>query len=546
MPLKKALFLALASISVLIAASGCGGSAGGDEKAVLGPVAGYIRCVTGPEPQTLDPRKSRGLSEARIEANLFEGLITYGKDGALVGGAAEKWTVSPDGRVYTFTLRANARWSNGDPVTAADFEYAWKKTLDPRFDSKNALLLYFLKGAQDYNTGKGPAEAVGVKALDERTLEVTLEQPVPFFLSMLAHHAFYPVNRRVDESSPLWMTSAKAFVGNGAFVLKAWRPGSRIETVKNPYYWDAANVKTGRLDFLLPDSSAAALALFDAGQADYYDDCLDALSSAAIERFQKDGSLKTAPCLAAVYCVLNVSTKKVPLSNAMLRKAFSLAIDREELARIAGGGAVAAYALVPPGVPDAAKGSDFRKEGGNLVEGLNVAKAQRLLAEAGHPGGKGLPAFALTFRAGETNAAVAKAIKDMLKENLGVTAILQQQKWDAFRQNLACGNYQIACNVRVGEIADPLAFLNLFESRSGSNASKYSNPRYDQALRQSCGLPSSERMRLLHEMEKYIITDEMVVLPLYFVPQNVLAKPYLKGCITTPDGITYFKYAYVS
>lgn len=534
---RKALLLSLVGLLVLALVAGCGGDKKTSSKT---PPTKYIRYVVGVEPETLDPRKSTGMPEAKIEANLFEGLMTHGKDGTITAGVAEKWNVSQDGKVYTFTIRANAKWSNGDPVTAHDFEYTWKKTLDPNFASKYAQQLYFISGAEEYNCGKGSVSAVGVKAIDDKTLQVTLAQPTPFFLSVLAHHAYYPVNKKVDESNPKWMVDPKTFVGNGPFMMKSWTHNSKIETVKNPNYWDAANVKMEQLDFLLTDNNATALSMYDSGQADY----VDALAPADLQRLLKEGTLKTAPYLTNNYYAFN--TTKAPFDNVKVRKAFSLAVDREAIVKNLNNGSVAAYGFVPPGVPDAEKGSDFRKTGGNLIKNADVAEAKKLLAEAGYPDGKGLPPITLIYNTNEVHKAVAEAIQEMWKKNLGVSVELQNQEWKVFLQNRKTGNYQIARHGWVGDYEDPLTFMALLESSNGNNDSKYSNPKYDELIKLSYAeLDPKKRMNLFHQMEKIAIEEDMAVMPNYFQPQYILAKPYVKDYINTPIGLTYFKYAVV-
>lgn len=535
---KKSLALALAGLMTMSLIAGCGSS--NKESTAKAPPTKYIRFVVGVEPETLDPRKSTGMPEAKIEANLFEGLMTHDKDGAIAAGTAEKWTISQDGKVYTFTLRANAKWSNGEPVTAKDFEYTWKKTLDPKFASKYAQQLYFIQGAEEYNTGKGDVAAVGIKAVDDRTLQVTLAQPTPFFLSVLAHHAYYPVNKKLDEATPNWMADPKTFVGNGPFQMKSWTHNSKIETVKNTHYWDAANVKMPQLDFLLTDNTGTALSMFDSGQADY----VDQLPPADLQRLLKEGKVKTAPYLTNIYYAFN--TKKAPFDNVKVRKAFSLAIDREALVKNLNNGSIAAYGFIPPGVPDADKGSDFRKLGGNLTKNADIAEAKKLLAEAGYPDGKGLPPVALIYNTNEIHKTVAEAIQEMWKKNLGVAVELQNQEWKVFLQNRKVGNFMVARHGWVGDYEDPLTFMSLLESSNGNNDCKYTNPKYDEMVKQSyLEADPKKRMKLFHDMEKMVVEEDTVVAPLYFPPQYILAKPYAKGFVNTAIGLPYFKHAYV-
>ena len=533
---KKWLALSLiAAFTLSLIAAGCGGNSGGGKPAA----AKYVRYVAGPEPDTLDPRKSNGMPEARMEANLFEGLMTHGKDGAVVPGVAEKHTVSPDGKVYTFTLRSGLKWSNGDPVTAQDFEYAWKKTLDPAFASKYAQQLYFLKGAFEYNTNKGPLDEVGVKATDDKTLVVTLAEPTPFFLSVLVHHSFYPVNKKVDEANPKWMNDAKTFVGNGAFMMQSWAHNGKIECVKNPNYWDAANVKMEKLDFILSENANTNLSLFESGQADF----VDSLPPAELPRLLKENKVVALPILGNGFYVFNVTKK--PFDDPKLRKAFALAIDREALVKTLNNGWTPAYAFVPPGIADAEKGSDYSKVGGNLFK-ADVAEAKKLLAEAGFPDGKGLPTIPLIYNTNETNKLIAEALQEMWSKNLGVKVELQNQEWKVFLQSRSSGNYTLARHAWIGDYEDPTTFLNLYESTSGNNDAKYKDAKFDADLRKSYAIADpKERMKLFHEMEKKLIAEDMAAIPLYFLKQYVMAKPGVKDYVTTSIGLTYFKYASV-
>lgn len=539
MSLKKMLLLTLVGALALALTAGCGGGDKKDAAKSSAPTK-YLRYVVGAEPETLDPRKSSGMPEARIEVNIFEGLVAHDKDGKLAPGVAEKWTVSPDGKVYTFTLRANAKWSNGEPVTAQDFEYTWKKTLDPAFASKYAQQLYFIAGAEAYNTGKGPADKVGVKAVNEKTLEVTLADPCPFFPSVLVHHAYYPVNKKVDESNPKWASDPKTIIGNGPYMMKSWTHQSKIETVKNPNYWDAANVKMEQVDYLLTDNNSTALSMFDSSQADLV---IDGLPPADIKRLLKEGKLATKPYIANGYYCFNV--QKAPFDNAKVRKAFSMAIDREAIVKNLDNGYVAAGGFVPNGIPDAEPGSDFRKSGGNMVK-FDAAEAKKLLAEAGFPDGKGLPPVTLIYNTNDIHKAIAEMIQEMWRKNLGVEVKLENQEWKVFLNNRQKGNYQVARHGWVGDYEDPLTFLGLFQSESGNNDAQYKNADYDKMLTQSYTLQDPKaRMKLFHDMEQKMVLEDSFVAPLYFSPQYFLAKPYVKGITNVAVGLSYFKYAYI-
>jgi len=530
---KKLILLTMISTLLLVLITGCGGN----NKSAP---ATTLRYVVGAEPETLDPRKSTGVPEGRIQANLFEGLTTYDAAGKLAPGTAEKWTMSPDSKVYTFTIRANAKWSNGAPVTAQDFEYTWKKTLDPTFASPYAQQLYFIAGAEAYNNGKGSADQVGIKALNDNTLEVTLADPCPFFPAVVVHSAYYPVNKKVDESNPKWAADPATFVGNGPFNLKSWTHQSKIETIKNPNYWDTASVKLTQVDYLLTDDNSTALSMFDGGQADLV---IDGLPPADIKRLLKEGKMQAKPAIGNGYYSINIT--KAPFDNLKVRQAFSMAIDREAIVKNLDNGYIAAYAFVPNGIADADANSDFRNVGGNLIK-FDPTAAKKLLADAGYPDGKGLPPISLIYNTNDIHKAIAEMIQEMWKKNLGVDVTLENQEWKVFLNNRREGNFQIARDGWVGDYADPLTFLGLFQSANGNNDSQYKNLECDKALALSYTLQDPKaRMQAFHDLEQKVVAEDASVAPLYFQPYYYLAKPNVKDVNLVPMGMTYFKYAYL-
>lgn len=530
---KRALLIALVSILSLTLVAGCGG---GDKKETSAKV---LRFAAGAEPETLDPRKMSGVPEHRIACQLFEGLAVHDEKGVVVPGTAEKWTVSPDGKVYTFTIRANAKWSNGDPVTAYDFEYSWKKTLDPDFAAKYAEMLFFLAGGKEYNEKKGTADQVGVKALDDKTLQVTLAEPCPFFPSILVHSSFFPVNKKVDQANPKWAGDPATFVSNGAFKMKSWTHQAKVELEKNPNYWDAANTKLERVDIVLSDNDATVLSMYDGNQVDLI---LDNIPPTDRKRLLKEGKLKTLPYIATGYWCFNV--EKAPFDNLKVRKAFSLAIDRDAIAKNLENGSKPATGWVPPGVPDATSGSDFRQVAGNIVK-FDPAEAKKLLAEAGYPDGKGLPPITMIYNTAEINKAISEMIQEMWKKNLGVDVKIENQEWKVFLNNRQKGNFQVCRHGWTGDYEDALTFLGIFTTNNGNNDAQYKNPEYDKMVAKSYTLQDpKERMKLFHEMENMLVVDDTIMAPIIHNPQFYLVKPNVKNVITSAVGAVYFRHAY--
>ncbi|BBB90162.1 MAG TPA: peptide ABC transporter substrate-binding protein [Methylomusa anaerophila] len=528
---KKILAAMLAAAMLAILAAGCGKS---------GNINGgqVFRYALEAEPATLDPANSTAIPESLVEAQVFEGLTRLDARDQAIPGVAEKWDVSPDGIKYVFYLRPNAKWSNGEPVTAQDFEFAWKRVLNPDIASENAYMLYPLKNGQAYNEKKATADQVGVKALNEHTLEVTLEKPTPYFLSLAAFHAFYPVNRQtVTANAAKWATDVRTLIGNGPFKITAWVHNGKIEFEKNNQYWDAVLVKLPKMEWPISDSQTTRLALFENNQVDMM------VEPPAVEhdRLTQAALLKISPYLGTYYYVFN--TSKAPFDDPKVRKAFAAAINRDALVKnIVKGGKQPAYAWVAPGLVNPASGRDFREEAGNYaVE--DTALAKKLLAEAGYADGQGLPPITLLFNTSEIHKSIAEAIQEMWKKNLGVAVNLTNQEAKVFLASRAQGEFQIARASWVGDYADPMTFMDVF--KDPNNDAKYSNPAYNLLVEQAqAGNDQKVRMQAMHDAEK-ILFDDAVIIPIYYNTLPYLSRPYVKGYFWSALGIADFKTAYI-
>ncbi|WP_371361973.1 Oligopeptide-binding protein OppA [Sporomusa rhizae] len=500
-----------------------------------------LRFSIGAEPETLDPRKSTGVPESTAQAQLYEGLAALDSKETPIPATAERWEISPDGLNYKFYIRQNAKWSNGDPVTAHDFEYAWKEVLRPEFASKYALQLYYLKNGEAYNKGKATADQVGVKALDDKTLEVTLEAPTAYFLALTTFHTYYPVNKKIVSTNEKWAADPKTIIGNGPFKVSNWVHQSKLELVKNEHYWDIAKVKTDKVDLILTDNATTALSMFENGQLDFID--TPAPPTSEVPRLAKENKLQVFPYLGTYYYAFNNSV--APTNNAKVRKALSLAIDREAIVKnVTKTEEVAAAAWIPPGLPDATAGEDFRKVGGDLVK-YDVAEAKKLLAEAGYPDGKGFPDLTLTYNTDDRHKAIAEAIQEMWKKNLGINVALTNQEWKVFINNRSQGNYQIARHGWIGDYPDAMTFSDLFIIGSGNNNIQYKNPEYDQLVKlaQSTG-DQTVRMKAMHDAEKMLMEDAALA-PIYYYTRPAVVKQNVKGYVRSITGLTYLKEAYV-
>lgn len=503
------------------------------------PPITHLRYAVAAEPESIDPRKSTSLDAATIEAQLFEGLTALDAANRPIPAVAERWTISDDGLRYLFQLRQNAKWSNGEPVTAFDFEYAWKTTLSPDFASPYAYQLFYIKNGERYQNRQVPAEQVGIKALGEHSLEVILERPIPYFLSLTAFHTYYPVHRKTVTANPKWASRAESIVGNGPFQLARWQHNGRMEFVKNEHYWDAASVKLPKLEFVLIDNASTVFALFQQKRIHMG----EKLPNSEIPRLLAEKKLQIMPLLGIGYYSFNVL--KPPFDNVKVRKALQLAIDRELLVRkVLQGGQQAALAFVPPGIADATDG-EFRTRGGNLLSNNAIDKAKQLLTEAGYPEGKGMPPITLLYNTSETHKMVAEAIQEMWKQNLGIHVKLTNQEWKVFLDSLDRHDFQVARDSWIGDYADPMTFIELFTSDNGNNVPGYNNPQYDLLVQQAKATSDqAERMQAMHAAEQLLI-DEAPIIPLYFYTRPILISGKVKGLVCTIFGNIYFKHAYL-
>lgn len=507
----------------------------------IGPQAGHLRYLLGGEPESLDPRLSTSAGAAMIQAQLFEGLTTMDAAGNILPAAAERWEVSPDGLTYRFYLRPEGRWSDGTPVRAMDFEYAWKTGLSPELGASFAYQLYYLRNGEAYNQGKASVDSVGVRAIDAQVLEIQLEQATEYFLNLTSFHSYYPVSAAIAERDAAWNRKPASFVGNGPFRMQRWVHDHKLELTPNEYYWDRERVKLQRLDFLLIDAPSTSLALFERGQADMGEN----LPAGELPRLLREGQAQIFPYLGTYFYSFRVD--QAPFDQVKVRQAFSMAVNRQVLVdNVTKAGQKPARGFIPPGLRDVAPGSDFRAAGGELIADGDVVGARKLLAEAGYPDGKGFPKVQLLYNTSENHKLIAEALQAMWKQGLNIEVELINQEWKVFLDTLNKGNYQLARDGWIGDYEDPMTFLDLFESNGGNNNPGYKNPAYDKLVAGAkANGDRQQRMQLLHAAEKMIV-DEAVVLPLYYYTNTLLIQPYVQGFVRSTLGVIYFKEAYLS
>lgn len=533
----------------MLAAVGCSKKTDNGQQPTTDPVkepnkaAQVVRINIGTDPETLDPAVSTGVPEGNVQLSLFEGLMRLDKDGKPVPGMAASHEVKDEGKTYIFKLR-DAKWSNGDPVTAEDFVYSWKRALDPMLASEYAYQLYYLVGAEDANTiplnqleadgktekkgadGKAiarpeadikkdfeaAAAKIGVKAIDAKTLEVKLTAPTPYFLSLTAFHTLYPVNKKaVEAAKDDWFRKAATLVGNGPFKLVSWTPKDKIILEKNPNYWEASAVKLDKIEYYLIDSEATATQMFEAGQLDIIE---SGVNNAELPRLKKEypNELKILPDLGLYYYRFNVTV--APMNDVKVRRALTLAIDRKLITEnITQGGQQPAMSEVPGGIPDVT--GDFRANGGNFFKDNDVETAKTLLKEAGYPDGKGFPKFTIMYNTSEGHKRIAEAIQEMWKKNLGITVELQNVEWQVYLSRQSGLDYQISRAGWIGDYIDPMTFADMWVTKGGNNQTGWSNAKYDQLIETAKKASDAKtRMQAMHDSEK-ILMDELPILPIY-------------------------------
>ncbi len=478
---------------------------------------GVFRINNMVEPESLDPALVTGVPENRIISNLFEGLTTLDpKDLSPRPGVAESWSVSQDGRAYTFRLR-EARWSDGRPVTAHDFAYAWERVLDPKTGGKYAQQLYYLKNGEEYNKGRiADFSQVGMRVVGERTLQVTLRCPTAYFLDLTSFFTLLPVPRwAIEAHGRNWVKPGK-IVSNGPFRLVTWTPESTLVLEKNPQYWDAAHVRLQRVVFLPTEDVNTAFKQFQAGESDW----VPQVPSSQLDAVRSRPEFYASPYLGTYFFRFNVT--KPPLNDVRVRKALSMAVDREALTRyVAKAGQVPSSAFVPAGM---------RGYSGARGHAFDVAAAKKLLAEAGYPEGRGFPQTELMYNTNELHRMIAQAVQQMWKVNLGIQVDLVNVEWKVYLARQSTLDYQIARAGWIGDYVDPNTFLDMWISGGGNNETGWSNRRYDALIaRAACGtVRPQERMHALQEAEQ-ILLDDAPVLPLYTYVNTGMLSQRVKG-----------------
>lgn len=519
----------------LAALAGCSHAPHGGRSGGTTHGAAVLLRGIGAEPDSLDPQQARSVEGQRVLRDICEGLTTLDKSGGVAPGVAEKWQVSPDGKTYTFFLRHDAKWSNGQPVVAADFVAGLRRLVEPATASQYAEVVDVIANASDIVAGRKPPESLGVSAPDAHTVVVQLNDPAPYLPALLSHPSTCPV----DPVALVNDRAAYARPGNlpsdGAFVLSQWIHGSYIYLTRNRYYWNNAATRLDGVKYIITTDENAELTLYRADQLDMTD---------VIPRPQYDwirlhlgDQLHTTPELGTYYYGFNL--QRPPFKDdAKLRRALSMVIDREKLAALVlRAGELPAYTWVPPGV---ANYTPQEPEYRSLPMAGRIAEARRLYAEAGYSAANPLR-FELRYNTGELHAELAIAIASMWRQALGAQVTLRAEEFRSLLQDINQGNVEMFRSSWIGDYNDAYTFAQYFRSDFGINLTHYENPAYDALLdRATAEVDPAKRRSLLEQAERLMLHDQPVI-PIYFYASKQLVKPRVLGWYNNIMNVTYSK-----
>ena len=483
------------------------------------------RMATMGEPKSLDPHVVSGTWENYIVGDAFMGLLTDAADATPIPGAAESWTISDDGLTYTFKLRDH-KWSDGTPVKAEDFIYSWRRLLDPATAAEYASIMYPVKNAEKINSGEiKDLTQLGVRAIDDKTLEVTLENPTGYFLELLTHYTSFPVPKHViDKYGADWVKPGN-IVGNGAFRIIEWTPNSRVVAEKNPEFYDAANVKVDQVIYYPDEDRNEVTKRFRAGEIDYVDD----FASEQIDFLKQNlpNETRIFPYLGTYYYPINL--KKPPFDNPKVRRALTMAIERPAITdKVLKTGELPAYGVVPPKTGQ--YGDPYVPDWASLPLAERQQMARDLLKEAGFDADNPLK-VTLSYNTSENHKRIAVAAQAMWKA-IGVQTELVNREVKVHYDELKQNNFDVARAAWVADYNDPQNFLYLLETRTGpNNYGRFSNPEFDELMmEQAASRDQAERMQLMHKAEKIAI-DADAWIPIYYYVSKALVSPKVQGYV---------------
>lgn len=493
------------------------------------------------EADKLDPSVTSETFAAPILINAFEGLIRIDNLGNIQPGIAESWNMSEDGITYTFNIRKDAKWSNGDPLTANDFIYSWKRVLTPEVAAYYPELFYCIKNAKAYYAGEAKEEELGFKAIDDYTLEIELDKPIPYFTQLVSFWAYYPVHEATVEANPSdWHRKAETYVCNGPFKVNELNFGESVVMAKNTHYWDNDSVKIENLTLrLIPEPSTALIAMESKDV-----DATYSVPAAEIARLRLESSdLYITPKLHTRYFLIN--NQAGPFKDDKVRRAFSLALDRQQICDdVLQGGEIPAYALVPHGL--IFEGKDFREEGGNygVKPHADIEEAKKLLAEAGYPDGEGFPSITVKYWTDPSIKKLVESMQQMWRKNLNVDVKLANSEFKVFFKEVQQYDYEMAAFGWGADYAHPMSFLDILKSKSPNNYTNWGSEEYDEFIAKAkSSVEVAESVKNMHKAEDIAI-NETRILTVHHTPNVYMVSENLAGWQQDNSSSLYFKYAY--
>ena len=493
------------------------------------------------DPEVMDPTLCSYSRSSIVLQQLFRGLYKLGEDGSIVPALAEGYTVSDDGLVYTFTLRDGCKWSDGSDLTMQDFYYSWTRVLNPETGSKAVSGMWDIKNAKAYYNGECTLDEVGLKLIDDKTLEVTLENPAPWFVSLTSTTVFLPVKQSAIESGDGWTKTPETYVCDGPFYPVEFKTKERLVFKKNPYYIDADSVKIDTVEIVIIEAAETELAAYQNGEINVADN----LSANAMMTYKDTDEYHSVDRIGIRY--MDFNTEHKPFDNKLVRQAFAMAIDRQLLIdRIIESSESALLGFIPvaqPSLSDPTK--SYREVAGNMFE-EDVAKAQELLAEAGYPNGEGIGTVQFVVQASNSTKDLAQALQSMWKTNLNVDVEIVTYESKVFWGELDEGNFDIDINGFTCDYLDPSAHLVVFTTGSNCYENRWDDPVFDEMVASSMQeLDQAKREQLIIEAEAYL-ADQMPACPILSFNDDYLVKPNITGIIKNYIGHICFEYAEVN
>ena len=464
--------------------------------------------INGKEPESLDPIIINGQADGRIVSALFEGLARYNtKTGTPEPGLASSWEISADGKEYQFHLRPDLQWSDGEPINARDLVYSWQRVLAPASACEYANILFPIKNATLFHNGNlSDFEQVGIKAVTPRTIQVTLDEPTPYFLDICCYPTLAIVPRTsIETHGDRWLLQ-RDLPTNGAYKLGSWKLNDCIRLRKNPLYWDHENVQSDTVDILPTSNASTALNLYEMGEVDIVWD-KELVPTELVSLLRQRPDFHVTDFLGTYF--LRFNTQLPPFNNPQIRRALALSINKQRLVeKITGAGESVADHFVPPGIPgyDSPSGLDY-----------NPQEAKRLLTDAGFANGDSFPPIDYLFNSSKLNEQIAVEIQAMWQENLGIKTVLRQLEWKSYLQDQSNIHYGVSRSSWLGDYLDPQTFLDVFTSNNGNNRTGWKNTNYDTLISKANAESSIEkRMGLLKSAEAILVEELSPIIPLYF------------------------------